>query len=68
MGLRRRGFEPEEMLSMYAAPLSLAQIHSALAYYYDHLDEIETSIREGRKLVARIRRDRVPLPRHRRVG
>ena len=67
VGLRQRGFEPEEMLNMYAVPLSLAQVHAALAYYYDHPDEIEASIREGRKLVARIRRDRVPLPRHRRA-
>jgi uncharacterized protein (DUF433 family) len=67
VGLRQRGFEPEEMLNMYAVPLSLAQVHAALAYYYDHPDEIETSIREGRKLVARIRRYQVPLPRHRRA-
>jgi len=67
VGLRRRGFEPEEMLRMYAVPLSLAQVHAALAHYYDHPDEIETSIREGRKLVARIRRDQVPLPKHRRA-
>lgn len=57
VGLRRRGFEPEEMLRMYAVPLTLAQVHAALAYYYDHPEEIEASIREGRKLVARIRRD-----------
>jgi uncharacterized protein (DUF433 family) len=67
VGLRQRGFEPEEMLNMYAVPLSLAQVHAALAYYYDHPDEIEASIREGPKLVARIRRDRVPLPRQRRA-
>jgi uncharacterized protein (DUF433 family) len=57
VGLRRRGFEPEEMLRMYAVPLTLAQVHAALAYYYDHPEEIETSIREGRRLVARIRSD-----------
>jgi uncharacterized protein (DUF433 family) len=67
VGLRRRGFEPEEMLNMYAVPLSLAQVHAALAYYYDHPDEIEASIREGRKLVARIRRDRSRLVRQRRA-
>jgi uncharacterized protein (DUF433 family) len=66
VGLRQRGFEPEEMLGMYAVPLSLAQVHAALAYYYDHPDEIDASIREGRKLVARIRRDR-SFPRQRRT-
>ncbi len=32
------------MLEEY--PLSLAQVHAALAYYYDHQDEIESYIRE----------------------
>jgi len=67
VGLRRRGFEPEEMLRMYAAPLSLAQVHAALAYYYDQPDEIETSIREGRKLVARVRGDQARLLKQRRA-
>ncbi len=68
VGLRRRGFEPEEMLRMYAAPLTLAQVHAALAYYYDHPEEIEASIREGRKLVARVRRDQARILRqHRRA-
>ncbi len=57
VGLRRRGFEPEEMLRMYAVPLTLGQIHAALAYYYDHPEEIETSVCEGRRLVARLRRE-----------
>lgn len=30
--------------------LTLAQIHSALAYYYDHRNETEASIREGHQL------------------
>ncbi|HVO11546.1 MAG TPA: DUF433 domain-containing protein [Vicinamibacteria bacterium] len=66
VGLRRRGFEPEEMLRMYAVPLTLAQVHAALAYYYDHPEEIEASIREGRKLVARIRIDQGRAVRQRR--
>ena len=66
VGLKRRGFEPEEMLRMYAVPLSLAQVHAALAYYYDHPEEIEASIREGRKLVARIRLDQSRVLRQRR--
>ncbi len=57
VGLLRRGFEPGEMLRMYAVRLTLGQVHAALAYYYDHPEKIETSIREGRELVARVRRD-----------
>jgi uncharacterized protein (DUF433 family) len=37
------GWSPEEM--HYQHPhLSLAQIHGALAYYYDHKDELEADI------------------------
>jgi uncharacterized protein (DUF433 family) len=35
--------------------LSLAQIHSALAYYYDHTEEIEASRRKGEKIEQEIR-------------
>ena len=66
VGLKRRGFEPEEMLRMYAVPLTLAQVHAALAYYYDHPEEIEASIREGRKLAARVRLDQARVLRQQR--
>ncbi len=66
VGLHRRGFDPEEMLRMYAVPLTLAQVHAALAYYYDHPEEIEASIREGRKLVARLRGDQARIRRQQR--
>jgi len=35
--------------------LSLAQIHSALAYYYDHQAEMDRQIEEGLRQVAEIR-------------
>ncbi len=35
--------------------LAMAQIHAALAYYYDHQDEIDDEIEERRKRVAEIR-------------
>ena len=35
--------------------LSLAQIHSALAYYYDHQAEMDRQIEEGLHQVAEIR-------------
>jgi len=35
--------------------LTLAQIHSALAYYYDHQEEIDGSIEEGLRAVEDIR-------------
>jgi len=48
--LHRQGMPPEQMLEYYSSrPLTLAEIHSALAYYYDHKDEIEASFEEDRK-------------------
>ena len=35
--------------------LTLSQIHSALAYYYDHQQEIDESIEEGLRTVEEIR-------------
>ena len=34
--------------------LTPAQIHAALSYYYDHQDEIEGDIREGREYAERM--------------
>ncbi|MGH9321851.1 MAG: DUF433 domain-containing protein [Vicinamibacteria bacterium] len=39
-----RRFTPEQMLEEY--PLTLAQVHAALAYYYAHRDEVEGYIKE----------------------
>jgi uncharacterized protein (DUF433 family) len=40
--LLKRGFTPEQMRAHLSdRPLTLAEVHSALAYYYDHPEEIE---------------------------
>ena len=41
--LQREGKTPEEMLDVFAVPLTLAQVHAALAFYYDHREEIDAS-------------------------
>jgi len=38
--LHKEGRTPAEILESYP-DLSLAQVHAALAYYYDHVEEIE---------------------------
>jgi uncharacterized protein (DUF433 family) len=38
--LHKQGHTPAQVLDAYP-DLSLAQVHAALAYYYDHVDEIE---------------------------
>jgi len=64
--LHKQGKTPQEILVEYP-DLSLAQVHAALAYYYDHRDEIEAELAkddgwderyEGRKAEALARRTR----------
>jgi len=38
--LHKEGRTPEQILESYP-DLNLSQVHAALAYYYDHVDEIE---------------------------
>lgn len=45
--LLQQGKKPEEMLEVFAVPLTLAQVHAALAYYYDHPGEIEKAYQES---------------------
>lgn len=36
------GYEPDEIVELYP-DLSLSDVHRALAYYYDHIDEFRSS-------------------------
>ncbi|HEX9726621.1 MAG TPA: DUF433 domain-containing protein [Vicinamibacteria bacterium] len=47
VALEREGYPPEKMLDVFAVPLTLGQVHAALAYYYDHKDEIDASFTEA---------------------
>jgi uncharacterized protein (DUF433 family) len=58
VGLHRRGVKPEDMLHAYGSELTLAQVHAALSYAYDHPDEIDAAIEEDRGVAERIERDR----------
>lgn len=42
------GFTPEEVVARFPY-LTLAQVHDALAYYYDNRQEIETDIAANRE-------------------
>ena len=48
------GRTPVEIQAEYPH-LSLAQIHAALAYYYDHRPEIDAQIEESRRLYEQLR-------------
>ncbi|HKC11308.1 MAG TPA: DUF433 domain-containing protein [Vicinamibacteria bacterium] len=56
--LQRQGLKPENMIEYFSVPLTLAQIHGALAYYYDHPEELEGDISDGKRVEAEIERDR----------
>ena len=47
---------PDEICDQYPE-LTLAQVHSALAYYYDHADEIKADFESERVAVERFKLD-----------
>ena len=50
----RMGMSPDEIVSEYPT-ITLSDVHTALAYYYDHRDEIDQAIREGEAWVETFR-------------
>src|SRR6516165_7678324 len=46
----QQGMTPTEIVATYPT-ITLAQVHAALAYYYDHRDEIQAAIEEERRFV-----------------
>ena len=58
---RAYGWSPEEML--YQHPyLTLGQIYSALAYYWDHQDALDADIEKRFEHVERLSKERSPTP------
>lgn len=48
--LERSGLRPEEIRTHYSSrPLTLAEVHAALTYYYDHKAEVEACFEEDRE-------------------
>ncbi len=56
--LQRQGKRLEDMLGYFSVPLSLGQVHGALAYYYDHPEEIEADIADSVRVAAEIESER----------
>lgn len=50
----RSGMTPAEIAEVYPS-ISLAAVHAALAYYYDHKDQIEADIAEDARFVAEMK-------------
>jgi uncharacterized protein (DUF433 family) len=50
----RMGMSPDEIVSEYPT-ITLSDVHAALAYYFDHRDEVDRDIREGQEFAERLR-------------
>jgi uncharacterized protein (DUF433 family) len=53
------GKTPDQIVLEYPS-LSLAQVHAALAYYFDHPEEIREQARKGREEAQRIEHENPP--------
>jgi uncharacterized protein (DUF433 family) len=51
-----QGMTPDEIVSHFPS-ITLADVHAALAYYFDHLDEIREEMRAEREFVDAFRAD-----------
>ncbi len=61
MAQRAHGWSPEEIHFQHPY-LSLSQIHSALAYYWDHRSELDRDIERRSALAEQARREAGPSP------
>ena len=50
----RMGMSADEIVSAHPT-ITLAQVHAALAYYFEHKDEIDADIEEGRRFVEELK-------------
>jgi hypothetical protein len=48
------GMTPTEIAATYPT-ITLAQVHAALAYYYDHRDEIHAAIEDEKRYVEELK-------------
>ncbi len=51
----RMGMSPDEIVQNYPA-ITLSDVHAALAYYYDHIEEIRDDIRRDEEYADEFRR------------
>ncbi len=61
LDVKAYGWSPEEIHFQHPY-LSLGQIHSALAYYWDHQEELEADIKRRLLRIEEIRKELKPVP------
>jgi uncharacterized protein (DUF433 family) len=49
-----RGYSPDEVVGMFPG-ITLADVHAALAYYFDHREEIEEEFRNEDEVAERLK-------------
>lgn len=57
---KHQGMTPDEIVSNLPS-LALADVHAALAYYFDHLEEIQEEMRAEKALADEVRRNHPSL-------
>lgn len=50
----RMGLSADEIVSQHPT-ITLGQVHAALAYYYEHKDEVDADIEEGKRVVEELK-------------
>src|SRR3954452_23825005 len=50
----RMGMSPDEIVSEYST-ITLSDVHAALAYYFDHRDEVDREITDGQEFAEKLR-------------
>ena len=51
----QQGLKPEDIRTYFSSrPLTLAEVHAALTYHYDHPEELEDYLRRSDEAVAQI--------------
>jgi uncharacterized protein (DUF433 family) len=56
---QRVGMNPDEIVTSHPR-ITLAQAHAALAYYYEHKDEIDVDIEEAKRFVDELKAQSPP--------
>ena len=51
----QRGYSPDEVVALFPG-ITLADVHAALAYYFDNREEIEREFREDEEMSDRLAR------------
>jgi uncharacterized protein (DUF433 family) len=53
VALTRHGLMPPQIVEEYEGALTLAEVHDALGYYYDHAGEVEQYMTENKLMLER---------------